>query len=180
MRLLCAFILCQRKRKRHWVVRRARPFVLRFHVENHFILGGRRPRVSKHHSDCVRGEICFKEIVSNTRFDLNCSSFHAFSLWVFNYLQISIYIYSVFVYCFCLSILFVLLFIVKSVFCSLCFITKINCCNISNNLKANLIYSCDLRWKEFYVCWNTLIGNYLYTGQNLKTGFEIWGFFVYR
>ena len=126
-----------------------------------FILGGRRPWVSKHHSDCVRGEICFKEIVSNTRFDLNCSSFHAFSLWVFNYLQIFIYIYSVFVYCFCLSILFVLLFIVKSVFCSFCFITKINCCNISNNLKANLIYSCDLRWKEFYVCWNTLIGNYL-------------------
>ena len=52
----------------------------------------------------------------------------------FNYLQISLYIYSVFVYCFCLSILFVLLLIVKSVFCSFCFITKVNCCNISNSL----------------------------------------------
>ena len=75
LRLFCAFILCQRERKRHWVVRRARPCVLRFHVVNYFILGGRRPWVSKHHSDCVRGEICFKEIMSNTRLDLNHSSF---------------------------------------------------------------------------------------------------------
>ena len=75
VRIFCAFILCQRERKRHWVVRRARPCVLRFHVVDHFILGGRRPWVSKHHSDCVRGEICFKEIMSNTRLDLNHSSF---------------------------------------------------------------------------------------------------------
>ena len=78
--------LCQRERKRHWVVHRARPCVLLFRVEDHFILGGKRPRVSKHHSESMRGKICFKEIVSNTRLDLNCSSFHAFSLWVFNYL----------------------------------------------------------------------------------------------
>ena len=103
--------LCQREREKHWVVRRARPCVLRFRAVDHFILGGKHPRVSKHHSDCVKGEICFKEIVSNTRLDLNYSSFHAFGLWVFNYLQISshiyIYIYSVFVYCSCLLYLFV-------------------------------------------------------------------------
>ena len=85
--------LCQREKKRHWVVCRTRPCVLRFRAEDHFILGGKRPRVSKHHNDCVRGEICFKEIVSNTRLDLNCSSFHAFGLWVFNYLQIYFYTY---------------------------------------------------------------------------------------
>ena len=141
VRLLCAFILCQRERKRHWIVRRAQPCVLHFRAEDHFILGGRCPRVSRYLSDCVKGEICFKKIVSNTRLDLNCSSFHAFGLWVFNYLQIYIYIYSVFVYCFCLSILFVLLFIVKSAFCSFCIITKLNCCNISNNLKADLIHN---------------------------------------
>ena len=33
-----------------------------------------------------------------------------------------------------------LLLIVRSVFCSFCFITKVNCCNISNNLKADFIY----------------------------------------
>ena len=137
VRLLCAVILCQRERKMHWVVRRAWPCVLRFHAEDHFILGGRRPWVSKHYSDCVKGEICFKEIVSNTRLDLNCLPFHAFGLWVFNYLQISIYIYSVFVYWFCISILFVLSLIVKFVFCSFCFITIVNCCNISNNLELS-------------------------------------------
>ena len=75
LKIFCAFILCQRERKRHWVVRKARPCVLRFHVADHFILGGRHLWVSKHHSDCVRGEICFKEIVLNTRLDLNDSSF---------------------------------------------------------------------------------------------------------
>ena len=137
VRLLCAIILCQRERKRHWIVRRARPCVLRFRAEDHFILGGRRPRVSKHHSESVRGKICFKEIVSNTRLDLNCSSFHAFGLWVFNYLQISIYIYSVFINCIFFSHLYVLLLIVRSVYCSFCFITKVNCCNISNNLELS-------------------------------------------
>ena len=54
--------------------------MLRFRDVDHFILGSSRPQFSKHHSDCVRGEICFKEIESNTRLDLNCSSFHAFVL----------------------------------------------------------------------------------------------------
>ena len=134
MRIFFAFILSQRERKRHWVVHRAQPCVLHFHVIDHFIRGSRRLWVLKHYIDCVKGEICFKEIVSNTKFDMNYSSFHAFGLWVFNYLQISFYIYSVFVYCFCLSLLFVLLLIVRSMFCSFCFITKVNCCNISNSL----------------------------------------------
>ena len=69
------FILCQRERKRHWVVRKARPCELCFCVVDHFILGGKRPWVSKHHSDCMRVEICFKEIVSNTRLNLNHSFF---------------------------------------------------------------------------------------------------------
>ena len=75
MRIFYAFILCQRERKRHWVVHRTQPCVLQFHVVDHFILRGRRPWVSKHYSDCVRGKICFKEIVSNTRLDLNHSFF---------------------------------------------------------------------------------------------------------
>ena len=75
VRIFYAFILCQRERKRHWVVRRTRPCVLRFRAIDHFILGSRHPWVSKHHNDCVRGEICFKEIVSNTRLDLNHSFF---------------------------------------------------------------------------------------------------------
>ena len=69
------FILCQRERKRHWVVCRVRPCELCFRAVNHFILGGRCPWVSKHHSDCMRGEICFKEIVSNIRLNLNHSFF---------------------------------------------------------------------------------------------------------
>ena len=74
--IFCAFfILCQRERKRHWVVRKARPYMLRFHIVDHFILGGRRSWVSKHHSDCVMSEICFKEIMANTRIDMNHSLF---------------------------------------------------------------------------------------------------------
>ena len=75
VRIFCAFMLCQRERKRHWEVCRAWPCVLRFHVVDRFILGGRRLLVSKHHSDCVKGEIYFKEIVSNTRLYLNHSFF---------------------------------------------------------------------------------------------------------
>ena len=75
VRTFCAFILCQREWKRHWVVRRAWLCVLRFRAVDHFILEGKRPWVSKHHNDCVRGEICFKEVVSNTRLDLNHPSF---------------------------------------------------------------------------------------------------------
>ena len=126
------FILCQKERKRHWVVHRARPCVLCFRAVDYFILGGRRSWVSKHYNNCVRGEICFKEIVSNTRLDLNCSSYHVFGLWVFNYLQISSYIYSIFVYYFFQSHLFVSLLILRSMYCSFCLITKVNCWNISN------------------------------------------------
>ena len=75
VRYFWAVILCQRERKRHWVVRRARSCVLRFCAIDHFILGGKRPWVSKHDNDYVRGEICFKEIVSKTRLDLNYSFF---------------------------------------------------------------------------------------------------------
>ena len=75
LKIFCAFILCQRERKRHWVVRITRPCVFRFCAVNHFILWSRRPWVSKHHSDCVRSEIYFKEIVLNTRLDLNHSFF---------------------------------------------------------------------------------------------------------
>ena len=128
--------MCQRERNMHWVVRRARPCMLRFCAVDYFILRGRRPWVSKHHSDCVRSEICFKEIVSNTRLDLNCLSFHAFSMWVFNYLHISIYIYSVFINCIYLLHLFVLLLILRYVYCSFYFITKVNCWIISKTLKT--------------------------------------------
>ena len=48
-------------------------------------------------------------------------------------MQIFIYIYSIFIYCFCLSHLFMLLLILRSVYCSFYLITKINCWNISNN-----------------------------------------------
>ena len=132
VRIFCAFILFQRERKRHWVVRRAQPCVLHFCAVDHFILGGRRPWVSKHRSNCVRGEICFKEIVSNTKLDLNHSSFTHLVFEFLIYLQIFSYIYSVFVYCFCLLHLFVLLLILRSVYCSFCFITKVNYWNISN------------------------------------------------
>ena len=132
MRIFCAFILYQRERKRHWVIRRTRPCVLRFHAVDHFILRGRRPWVSKYHNDCVRDEICFKEIVSNTRLDLNHSFFTHLVCEFFNYLQIYFYIYSIFVYYFYLSHLFVLLLILRSVYCSFCLITKVNCWNIPN------------------------------------------------
>ena len=95
VRIFCAFILFQRERKRHWVVRRAQPCVLHFCAVDHFILGGRRPWVSKHRSNCVRGEICFKEIVSNTRLiNLNHLSFKhlvceflIISIILFKYIQ---------------------------------------------------------------------------------------------
>ena len=106
--------MCQRERKRHWVVHRAWPCVLRFRAVDHFILGGKHPQVSKHHSDCVKGKICFKEIVSNTRLDLNYSSFHAFGLWVFNYLQISSHIYIyIYIYTYISSFCLLLLSIIS-------------------------------------------------------------------
>ena len=72
---LCIHFMSKRERKRHWVFRRVRPCVLRFHAVNYFILRDIRLWVSKHHSNCVRGEIYFKEILSNTRLDLNHSFF---------------------------------------------------------------------------------------------------------
>ena len=134
---MCIFILCQRERKRHWVVRRARPCVLRFHAVNHFILGGRRLWVSKYHSDCVMGEICFKEIVSNTRLDLNHLSFTHFVyefLIICRFLLIYVqYLFIVFVYhiylCYCLCLdLYVFLLLNH----------KVNCWYISNNLSIDL------------------------------------------
>ena len=114
-----AFILCQRERKRHWVVRRARPCVLCFRAIDHFILGGRRPWVSKYHSDCVRGEICFKEIVSNKRLDLIHSFFmHLVSKFLI-ILQIS-FIYMLYIFIVLPITTFVLiLLIIRSVCYSL-------------------------------------------------------------
>ena len=62
----------------------------------------------------------------------HCSSFQASGLWVFNYLQISYYLYSIFVYYFCLLYLFLLLFNFRCVYYSFYFITSVNCWNISN------------------------------------------------
>ena len=125
------FILYQRERKRHWVVRRAWPCVFRFCAVDHFILRDKRLWVSKHHSNCVWGKIYFKYIVSNIRLDLNHSSF---THLVCEFLIICkfLLIYTVSIYYFCLSHLFVLLLIFRFVYCSFCFITKVNCWNISN------------------------------------------------
>ena len=65
--------------------------------------------------DCVRNEIYFKEIVSNTILYLNYSSFTHLVYGFFNYLQIS-YIYTIFIHCFCLSHQFMLLLVFKSIF----------------------------------------------------------------
>ena len=120
------FILCQKERKRHWVVRRAQPCVLRFRVVDHFIPGGRHLWVSKYHSNCVRGEIYFKEIVSNTILDLNHSFFmHLVCEFLIICRFILIYIQYLFIAR--LPYLFVFLFIFRSVYCSFCFITKVNC-----------------------------------------------------
>ena len=125
------FILCQKERKRHWVVRRAQPCVLRFRVVDHFIPGGRHLWVSKYHSNCVRGEIYFKEIVSNTRLDLNHSFFmHLVCEFLIICRFILIYIQYLFIAR--LPYLFVFLFIFRFVCCFFCLITKVNCWNISN------------------------------------------------
>ena len=81
----------------------------------------------------MKGEICIKEIVSNTRFDLNNRSF---THLVYELLIICkfLLIYNIiFIYCFCLSHLFVLLLIFRFVCCFFCFIIKVNCWNISSN-----------------------------------------------
>ena len=142
VKIFCVFILCQRERKRHWVIHKARPCVFHFCVVDHFILGGRHLWALKHHSDCVRGEICFKEIVSNTRLNLNHPFFtHLVCEFLIIYKFLYIYIYSVFVYYSYLSYLFVILLIFRSVCYSFCFITKVNYWNISNNARVyNLVY----------------------------------------
>ena len=56
-----------------------------------------------------------------------------------NYLQISIYIYLVFINCICLSHLFVLLLILRPVYCSFYLITKANCWNISNKRYSHIL-----------------------------------------
>ena len=76
-------------------------------------------------ASCVRGEICFKEIVSNTRLDLVYSSFTHMGcefiiIWRF------LLICTVSIYCFCLLHLFMLLLIFKSVCYSFLLITKVN------------------------------------------------------
>ena len=113
------FILCQREKKRHWIVHRAWLCVIRFRAVDHFILGGRRPWVSKHRSDYVRGKICFKEIVLNTKLDLNHPSFmHLVYEFVYH-----IYL------CYCLYLnLYVFLLLNH----------KVNCWYISNNLSTDL------------------------------------------
>ena len=81
-------------------------------------------RESQSITNYVRGEICFKEIVSNTRLDLYYSSFMHL---VCEFLIICkfLLIYTVSIYCFCLSHLFVLLFIFRFECCSFLFNHKI-------------------------------------------------------
>ena len=69
-------------------------------------------RGSQSTTNCVRGEICFKKIVSNTRLDLIHSSF---TQLVCEFLIICkfLLIYTVSIYCFYLSHLFVLLLIIR-------------------------------------------------------------------
>ena len=123
--------------------------MLHFRAVDHFILGGRRSWVSKHHGDCVRGEICFKEIMSNTRLDLNHLSFtHLVCKFLINCRFLLIY--KVSIYCFCLSHLFVLLLIFRSVCCSSCFITKVNGWNISNTNLVTLSIEQSLIWSFYY------------------------------
>ena len=77
-------------------------------------------------TDYVRDEIYFKEIVSNTRLYLNHLSF---THLVCEFLIICRFhlIYTISIYCFCLSHLFVLLLIFRFVCCSFYFITKVYC-----------------------------------------------------
>ena len=89
----------------------------------HFILEGRRLCVSKHHNDYVRDEIYFKEIVSNTRLDLNHLSF-TYLVYEFLIIYKFLLTYTVSIYYFYLSHLFVLLFIFRHVCYSFYLITK--------------------------------------------------------
>ena len=77
--------------------------------------------------------------MSNTRLNLNLSSF-MYLVCGFLIICWFLLIYIVYFYCFCLSHLFMLLLIFRSICCSFCFITKVNCWNIYKNLKADFIY----------------------------------------
>ena len=136
---LCIHFMSKRERKRHWVFRKVRPCVLRFHAVNYFILRDIRLWVSKHHSNCVRGEIYFKEIVSNTRLDLNHSFFtHLICefLIICRFLLICIY-----------TILFLsitsicVIAYIWSICCSLLLNHKVNCWNISNTKLLYYLYN---------------------------------------
>ena len=133
----------QRERKKHSIVCRARTLCASSPCCRSFY-SKRQTSVSLK-AGCVRGKICFKEIVSNTRLDLIHWSFthlvcQFIIIWRF------LFIYTVSIYCFCLLHLFMLSLIFRSVCYSFLFITKVNCWNISKNLKADLcflIYFCD-------------------------------------
>ena len=135
--------LSQRERKKHSIVRRARTLCAFSPCCRSFY--SRRQTFVSLKAGCVRGKICFKEIVSNTRLDLIHSSFthlvcQFIIIWRF------LFIYTVSIYYFCLLHLFMLSLIFRSVCYSFLLITKVNCWNISKNLKADLcflIYFCD-------------------------------------
>ena len=69
--------------------------------------------------------------MSNIRLDLN-HSFFTHLVCEFLIICKFLLIYTVSIFYFCLSHLFVLLLIFRFVYCSFCFITKVNCWNISN------------------------------------------------
>ena len=100
--------LSQRERKRHRVVCRVRTLCACSPCCRSFY----DVRGSQSTTNCVRGEICFKKIVSNTRLDLIHSSFMQL---VCEFLIICkfLLIYTVSIYCFYLSHLFVLLLIIR-------------------------------------------------------------------
>ena len=74
MEIFCTFIWDKEREKNIESFAKHEPCVILLCAIDHFILKDRRPWVSKHQKLCG-GEICLKEIVSNTRLDLNHSSF---------------------------------------------------------------------------------------------------------
>ena len=121
-----------------------------------------------------------QDLISIVHFFTHCSSFQASGLWVFNYLLISYYLYSVFVYYFCLFYLFVLLFNFRFVYYSFCFITSVNYWNISNsfriinfkvlNADVVMLFVKNAEWYYGYnrqnrYWWNALVKNGEHTGE---------------
>ena len=116
--------LSQRERKKHSIVRRARTLCASFPCCRSFY--SRRQMSVSLKAGCVRGKICFKEIVSNTKLDPIHSSFTHLAckfiiIWRF------LLICTVSIYCFCLLHLFMLLLIFRLVCYSFLLITKVNC-----------------------------------------------------